>query len=332
MSMMSAAAISRKYNKKGSAVGDLMDPVRGIRDVQRRRGIEPVNHAANNVRALREKQMQNRAKRSEGALASQPNFKMKKFSGVKSRVATDGHGGHKAEAMAEQQRMRTEREEQKKRLQRKADIARLEKKAKVRSRFLWNHPSSSSNLANTCLPRSPPPTQAQEVRAQRGAIASRDETRKPAVPKRGERASATTHRAGKNFIQENRREAVAASPPKKTAEVSQDGINRDGYGTVPLYLQERKAEMAEEAAKRAQEEENRKGPKGMVLMPEDERLDTLRILKENLKTTKDHLARMTLLVETPSAINRKAQLERKLQEIEDAINIFSRQKVYIKED
>ena len=131
MSMMSAAAISRKYNKKGSAVGDLLDPVRGIRDVQRRRGIEPVNHAANNVRALREKQMQNRAKRSEGALASQPTFKMKKFSGVKSRVATDGHGGHKAEAMAEQRRLRTEREEQKKRLQRKAEIARLEKKAKV---------------------------------------------------------------------------------------------------------------------------------------------------------------------------------------------------------
>ena len=90
--------------------------------------------------------------------------------------------------------------------------------------------------------------------------------------------------------------------------------------------------MAEEAAKRAQEEENRKAPKGMTLMPEGERLDTLRILKENLKTTKDQLARMPLLVETPSAINRKAQLERKMQEIEDAINIFSRKKVYIKED
>ena len=67
-------------------------------------------------------------------------------------------------------------------------------------------------------------------------------------------------------------------------------------------------------------------------MPEEERLDTLRILKDNLKATKDNLSRMPLLVETPSAIRRKASLERKLQEIEDAINIFSRPKVFIKED
>ena len=52
-------------------------------------------------------------------------------------------------------------------------------------------------------------------------------------------------------------------------------------------------------------EENKKAPAGMSLMPEEERLDTLKILKDNLAATKDHLQRMPLLVETPSAIEKK---------------------------
>ena len=49
-----------------------------------------------------------------------------------------------------------------------------------------------------------------------------------------------------------------------------------------------------------------------------------KILKDNLAATKDHLQRMPLLVETPSAIRKKANLERKIQEIEDAINTYDK--------
>ena len=84
---MDASRIARKYNKKGSAVGDLMNPVRGIRDVQRRRGIEPRNHARENIRILREKQQENRERRQQKADAKPRKFKMKRFQDVKPRVA-----------------------------------------------------------------------------------------------------------------------------------------------------------------------------------------------------------------------------------------------------
>ena len=71
---MDASRIARKYNKKGSAVGDLMNPVRGIRDIQRRRGIEPRNHARENLRILREKQQENREKRMHRESRRQKNL------------------------------------------------------------------------------------------------------------------------------------------------------------------------------------------------------------------------------------------------------------------
>ena len=78
---------------------------------------------------------------------------------------------------------------------------------------------------------------------------------------------------------------------KKLATLQNDDspTKRDGYGKVPLYLQERKSELAEIAAKKKRDEDNKKAPRGMTLMPEEERLDTLRILKDNLKATKDNL-------------------------------------------
>jgi hypothetical protein len=309
---MDSSRISRKYNKKGSAVGDLMNPVRGIRDVQRRRGIEPRNHAAENLRILRERQQENRAKKNNDASqeSRQRNkFKMKRFQEVKSRVTTDGRGTSNREVIAETARLRDERRVQKEKLTKKTQRMKMERQAK-----------------------------AEEIRKQRQAQSSRPrELRKPAVPKRNEVRPMPT-REEKNFIASNLQEMVdaPASPRavKKLATLQNDDspTKRDGYGKVPLYLQERKSELAEIAAKKKRDEDNKKAPRGMTLMPEEERLDTLRILKDNLKATKDNLSRMPLLVETPSAIRRKASLERKLQEIEDAINIFSRPKVFIKED
>lgn len=309
---MDASRISRKYNKKGSAVGDLMNPIRGIRDIQRRRGVEPRNHAAENLRILRERQKENRAKKNNNSSqeSRQKNkFKMKRFQDVKSRVTTDGRGTSNHEMIAETARLRDERRAQKEKLAKKTQRLKMERHAR-----------------------------AEEVRKQRQAQNSRPrELRKPAVPKRNE-AAPMPKREEKNFIASNLRDMAnaSASPTavKKLATLKKGDspTKRNGYGKVPLYLQERKSELAEIAAKKKRDEDNKKAPKGMTLMPEEERLHTLRILKDNLKATKDNLSHMPLLVETPSAVRRKASLERKLQEIEDAINIFSRPKVFIKED
>lgn len=68
---------------------------------------------------------------------------------------------------------------------------------------------------------------------------------------------------------------------------------------------------------------------GMRLMPEDERLETLEVLKKNREEVDRAIQQLPLRIETPSAIRRKEDLERRLREIEDAIKIFSRPKVLV---
>lgn len=70
-------------------------------------------------------------------------------------------------------------------------------------------------------------------------------------------------------------------------------------------------------------------PPGMTLMPESERLDTLRVLEGNEREIQQALFKMPLQITTPSQKKRKEALEAKLQEIESAKKIFSRAKVYV---
>jgi hypothetical protein len=109
---------------------DLMNPVRGIRDVQRRRGIEPRNHARENIRILREKQQENREKRQQKMHEKPRKFKMKRFQDVKPRVAQDSKMA--TEIARETARLRLERKEQKEKLAEKNNKLRQERIAKAR--------------------------------------------------------------------------------------------------------------------------------------------------------------------------------------------------------
>ena len=65
--------------------------------------------------------------------------------------------------------------------------------------------------------------------------------------------------------------------------------------------------------------------------PEEERLETLQILRDNIAVANKELSKLPLTVETPSLMRRKNELERKIEEIEAAIKIFSRPKVFIQD-
>lgn len=67
-------------------------------------------------------------------------------------------------------------------------------------------------------------------------------------------------------------------------------------------------------------------------MPEEERLETLAVLRDSLETAKKALFKMPLHIETAGQVRRKADLEGKLREIEDAIVIFSRDRVLVASD
>ena len=66
------------------------------------------------------------------------------------------------------------------------------------------------------------------------------------------------------------------------------------------------------------------------MMSEEERLDTLKILQNNREEVELAMQRLPFVIETPSQIRHKNQLERRIQEIEEARRIFSRPKVLVK--
>jgi hypothetical protein len=71
-------------------------------------------------------------------------------------------------------------------------------------------------------------------------------------------------------------------------------------------------------------------PQGMRIMPEEERLETLRILDANREEVEGEIQKLPFIIETPSGLKHKNQLENRLKEIDDARRIFSRSKVLVK--
>jgi len=103
-------------------------------------------------------------------------------------------------------------------------------------------------------------------------------------------------------------------------------------GEVPVYLQQRKKRWEEEERIRQMNMPDEDCPNGMQLMPDEERVETLNVLQSSLEDTKQTLFSMPLTVNTISATKKKNALEAKLKEIEDAIKIFNRPKVFIASD
>ncbi|KAJ8285972.1 hypothetical protein GJAV_G00033050 [Gymnothorax javanicus] len=103
-------------------------------------------------------------------------------------------------------------------------------------------------------------------------------------------------------------------------------------GRVPQYLEERKQQW------RREEEERRKNapdptiPPGHTQMSEQERQETLESLKDTQRSLVKELLSLPVRVDTLNVRTRRAQLDRKLSEVEEAIKVFSRDKVYIKID
>jgi len=225
-------------HRNSSQVANLFNPIRGVRDVTERKGGTPVNHARNNLIAVREASSRNQLKKME--------------------------------------------------------------------------PDGTKNRPAGYVPKA---------------------VRGPAPAPRPPSAEATGPLASRDFVRENAVDAgTAACLRQKPAEAppGTDWKQKENYGKVPAYLQERKVELAEAAAARKAAEEAEAVPPGMRLLPEAERLQTLELLGKSRAETERQLQRMPFNVETPSQIRMKAELEGRLKEIEEAERAFSRKRIFVR--
>jgi uncharacterized protein YeaC (DUF1315 family) len=140
-------------------------------------------------------------------------------------------------------------------------------------------------------------------------------------------------RIQKNYIRENRKLVIENRIPlkyKKVEEPKNIEVKHKDFGKVPLYIKkyELEREMKKEEMKKM--EEMAKYPKGTKLLTEEERLNTLNGLIENKKEINNKIEKMPITTRTNSIRERKEELFKKLEEIEKAIEMFSKKQVFVK--
>ncbi len=77
------------------------------------------------------------------------------------------------------------------------------------------------------------------------------------------------------------------------------------------------------------EEAKKKIPPGTRMLSEEERLSTLATLQETKAEAQKALQKLPLSMKTLALAQRKAELERKIDEMDKAITTFSRKEVFI---
>ncbi|NWU69956.1 ENKD1 protein, partial [Pterocles burchelli] len=112
----------------------------------------------------------------------------------------------------------------------------------------------------------------------------------------------------------------------------QEEYNSKQKGHVPQYLLERKELWRRQMEEQLRNLPDPSIPAGHAMMPERQRLETLSNLKQSQEQLIKELVMLPVRTDTLSMQKRREELERKLSQIEEAIQIFSRPKVFIKLD
>ncbi|XP_047992610.1 uncharacterized protein LOC125231260 isoform X2 [Leguminivora glycinivorella] len=124
-----------------------------------------------------------------------------------------------------------------------------------------------------------------------------------------------------------------------------DRDNKDPYlpsgyqrGVVPAYLRARRdgggagAGAGARARARARRAPSRatSARRGNVALPDQERKETLRMLRNSFAELVSELNKMPVKTDTLRMRNRKMELEKQLAKLEEGIKVFSRPKVFVK--
>lgn len=175
-------------------------------------------------------------------------------------------------------------------------------------------------------------------------------TRKPAVPRRSDApATPRAQQEPKDFVHANIKSAKTLTPRPSTAQSTrppsafrspeqavappEPKTHHGSFGTLPKYLVERKLEMAMLRERKEREAEERKHcPPGTRLLSEAKRLETLATLRKNNDEVLAQLRALPLNPHTLSQKRAKAELEAKAKGIVDALTVFGRTRVVVKDE
>ncbi|CAH8612478.1 unnamed protein product [Heterobilharzia americana] len=103
-------------------------------------------------------------------------------------------------------------------------------------------------------------------------------------------------------------------------------------GTIPPYLVKMKQQAKERIEKELENQPDPDQPPGHQRMPEQERLDTLELLNKAHSQLLEEFSHLPIRMDTLRIRCRRAEIESRLSELEQAIEIFSKPKVFIKPD
>lgn len=302
-------------------VAQFLNPQQGYRGALLAAGVKPKDHMKENYLALKFQQAKKREEEKNSAIRAKNLYKLEQFRDVRSKVY---------DSTASINTSRTE------------DEADMETSADGESSGLNTSRSDAvfTQRGDGARRRAELASKARESRDI--LKAKMDDARwvndRPSTPKKGATPKAQEHahfapRNSTNFISTNRSQADQLAPPDRKTEREkkhEKAAKHDNFGKVPDYIEQRKAKWAVEKEEMRKRMPDPNCPPGMKLMPDEERRETLEVLLQSRTEALKQLQHMPFIVEGPSATRKKLALEDKLKEIEDAVALFSRTKVFVK--
>ena len=123
--------------------------------------------------------------------------------------------------------------------------------------------------------------------------------------------------------------AAAASAKLRAAKDASEASRHGAYGAVPDYLKARQQKWASEAEQQRLAQENSDVPRGMRVMSDAEKSESIALLEASMADCREELSKFKLRVELPSHIKRHAELEAKMKKMEEAMQIFRRPRVFV---
>lgn len=285
-------------------MAELINPVHGFRDAQRRKGIKPHDFTRDNRAHIKALQKLNKERREAAAAATTPR-QSPRYAGIGSRVT------------AQLARPAT------------ADSAmRPPPKPSEPKPFACPKPSGPAGRIFTAW--APPPL------LHEGAPELEPGPRKPPVPRRDERATAAPPPAV-DFVKRNAE--LLSLTPKKTAAAAAVAPSPPGtggksryHGRLPPYLLDRKLELVRAAEDKEAAARPRECPEGTHILAEEERVRVLGMVRQGQQRVHAELDKMPFVVDTYGLKAKHEALSHQLAQLEAAEKAFDRRKVVVQDD